>query len=554
MKFIKLFNCFVLWTIKSLGVRPWIILPILLWSFQTGINLTWLNLDHRSPGVDEAVHLNASLDYYQLIRSPSAAALNTAMSSLYPPLFQFTSAVLYLFLGSSLNTAYMTNSLFTAILIISLICLGRQLYSLEAGILSAAVVLLYPAMIVMSHEYWLDYAAAAMSTLALCSLVRTRYFSSRKWSIAAGIVFGLGLLTRQYIILVLAGPVIWTGIQAIRKHGSHKIFRQNIAIYISVAFLIAIPYYLFSRKIFLNYSYRVIATSTDKASWWKLPWLIIHELWTTQLNAVFLTLATMVVLTWLIRRDVARHVFLLICLTVSILLFSILHRNLCRYTMGLLPVIALVTAQGIYAISTPIWRRITISAILIFGIAQYILIMFPIAPNGITIGKCRLTRDVIVQSLASPNQHSINLGILPGYTPKTDHHIDKIAKKIKELMRIQHVENPLILVIANGTQFSSPILQYYLRRNQMQVSVTGLHNLVPGRMTPLEDFNYVLVGPVHPASWNFDPELVRYYQELKDKFLLNYGDSLYPHEFSLGFGQSVRIFVLNSTSMLTKIP
>ena len=264
-------------SVKAKRFDKGILIGLFLFTFTS--NAIWLNLEHRSPGWDEAVHLNESLNYFEWLKSPDLKVLKTIVSPVYPPLFPLTSAILYFLFGPDINVAYMSNMLFTIIMLVSVQRLGVCLYGRQASFLALFLITFFPIMIQMSHEYWLDYASACMVTLTILLLHLCEGFRNRAWSYAAGSCLGLTLLTRQHSVLFILGPLIHAVCSKYKSNrdACNPSSGNHLPGAAAIAVCMALPYYIFSLNGLKLFIKEYLETGSDHPVTWNSPGYLIRD-------------------------------------------------------------------------------------------------------------------------------------------------------------------------------------------------------------------------------------------------------------------------------------
>lgn len=174
-------------------------------------NLVWLTRDTRPPFWDMAYHQTSAVRIYDAVSQDGIRAFSSIphLTGFYPPLYPMAVAAAYAVLGRSPDAAQLVN--FAAIFVLALATLGigRRLMSPLAATVAAILVSFYPLMLWLSRETLIDYLLAAITATAIYTLLRTESFANMPWTVAFGVVCGLGMLTKWTFVFFVALPFLW---------------------------------------------------------------------------------------------------------------------------------------------------------------------------------------------------------------------------------------------------------------------------------------------------------------------------------------------------------
>lgn len=151
---------------------------------------------------------NVSFIYFNLIKSLHFTEI-TKVSNYYPPFFHLSSTPLYFLFGFSEDIAIFTNLIYYFILIYAVFRTAEILKDKKAGIISAAVISVFPMVIKLQRVYMLDFAFTALIALTILLYLKSEDFKSLKYSVFFGIVFGLAELTKWNTFIYIL-PSVFT--------------------------------------------------------------------------------------------------------------------------------------------------------------------------------------------------------------------------------------------------------------------------------------------------------------------------------------------------------
>jgi len=145
----------------------------------------------------------------------------------------------------------MSNVIFLSILNFSVYKIGTLMFDRNIGLLASLLILLFPVILQHSIIYYLDLPLTALTALSLFTILKTDYFRDTKFSVIAGVCFGLGMLTKWTFLFFILGPLSYTIVKAFTivsvEKGSKSFFPQksfkNIILFIILSIVIFGPYY-----------------------------------------------------------------------------------------------------------------------------------------------------------------------------------------------------------------------------------------------------------------------------------------------------------------------
>jgi 4-amino-4-deoxy-L-arabinose transferase-like glycosyltransferase len=148
----------------------------------------------------------------------------SVISPNWPRLMYLVAALPCLVLGPSGRVVEMSNLLWLSLLLLSTYLIGAACRDRWCGLLAAVFVSLCPAMFCFSRRFELDFALCAAVAFASWALIRTEGFTRVGWSVAFGVISGLGLLVKAQLLLFLLLPCLFL---ALREPVSRLISRAR---------------------------------------------------------------------------------------------------------------------------------------------------------------------------------------------------------------------------------------------------------------------------------------------------------------------------------------
>ena len=182
---------------------------------QVALNLGWLESHTlRSPPTwDPANYQRLSLLYLTAWRGSGAPGLAGAVMDGSPylaPLLPLSSVPLYLLFGPTRLAAHLATGLYLVLFLAGGFLLAARRGGPRAALLAAFLLGSFTATLNLSRDYQMDFPAAALLTLALVALDRSRGLSRAVFVAAFGAFAGLALVAKTVSGVFLAGPLLWT--------------------------------------------------------------------------------------------------------------------------------------------------------------------------------------------------------------------------------------------------------------------------------------------------------------------------------------------------------
>lgn len=335
----------------------------------------WLALDERPPAWDHANHLERAVRCQQFLAAGDIAAV-LAQSSFYPPLAICAGGLVYALAPSDTAAAQSAVLGFLGIGMAAVYLLGRSLVSGRAGVLAALLFGSAPFVAYSSVHFQLDVPLAAMVALALVALVRTERLQRTRWSAVLGVVLGLGMLTKPPFAVYAAPALAWATIA-----GRDRRALRHAALAVAIGAVVCLPWY--GSRVF-GMGHQVVARSFAQAAEAGAPdvatWagLALYPTWLPTQFGVAATAAFLVGLGVAVRR---RQGLLLVALLAPFAVFLLLQNKNLRYTLPLLPLVAVVAALGVEPLRGRA-RAAAVAVLLAVAIAQVSATAFGVPPNG----------------------------------------------------------------------------------------------------------------------------------------------------------------------------
>jgi hypothetical protein len=316
-------------------------------------HLAWAAADGRPPAWDQAVHLEAALRCARVLgRGEWSRVLS--ISAFYPPLGHCAAGLLHRLVGPSPLAAVAVTQMALATAVLATYTIGARLGSAAAGLAAAGLLAGYTQVVLHSRTFMLDLPLTAIVALTVAVLLRTDGFTRRGWCVVAGLLGGLGLLTK-WTYPVYVAPVAVIVWQAAQPGPGRATRARHVLLALALTATIAAPWYL--RQVGLPISLVRIAFGRGAAegdpavlsvdAWIWYGWALVR-----QLGPPFAVLFALG-LTWALARRPRGLALLLAWLVVPVVFFALLLNKDDRYTLPCLPAVALISSAWIARLRPP---------------------------------------------------------------------------------------------------------------------------------------------------------------------------------------------------------
>jgi 4-amino-4-deoxy-L-arabinose transferase-like glycosyltransferase len=199
----------------------------------------WLATDRAVPFGGGASHLYASLLYLEFVREGDPLRAIT-YETYYPPGVRlFGVLVLGLFGKSADGPVLAQNLVLVPLLALACYRVGRMVAGPRAGLLAVVFALGTPLIAEQFHVFMLDAPQAALVAVAVWLILASERFARVELAALAGLVVGVGVLTKQLMPLYLVGLL---GAVLLRGGGWRN--WRGIAAFASVALVVGAPWYV----------------------------------------------------------------------------------------------------------------------------------------------------------------------------------------------------------------------------------------------------------------------------------------------------------------------
>ncbi|MDD4909380.1 MAG: glycosyltransferase family 39 protein [Candidatus Omnitrophica bacterium] len=375
-------------------------------------NFIWLKIDATPFTYDAHRHFMFSLRVFREYRHFSLASLGNIieMTQRHPPFVAIVTAPFYFISGISQDAGALVNSaVFLAVLLFSIYGIGKRVAGIRAGLLSAFIAAMYPAIFNHMKTYNLDLPLTAMCALSVWALLSSEGLTSRRYTLLFGLSSGLAFLTKDSFPLFIAAPLAITAARGIsRSRISWKVIMPGLLLAVSLPLFYYLPKHsiaLSKLNFFAPLTYNTFFQSQShtagllSSAWHALGalksffWYILGMM---NFQVSFFFFVVLLLGAGILRKKRrASMVFLTASSLFPLIAVSYLRRAPgphmiwmgVRLTMPLLPLLAVVSGAGILSIRGSGIRRSLVFAIIIFGVFQSVVVSYgaPLLPLEVSL-------------------------------------------------------------------------------------------------------------------------------------------------------------------------
>jgi len=308
-----------------------------------------VNLSNMAVQWDEVNHLTGGL---LLIRGNLLQYFLT--SSFYPPIFNLVTAAYFIVAGPTVFAARLVAVTFSALSIIAIYELAKQMYGSKTGLLSAIFLAFMPGVV------WLSRIALIEPMLIFVFLVSTLYFfkwleKNKKRDLTISmVVFVIGCAVKYQILvlvpIIMVASMLIFGRKNYLKAQIARVFRFPsliVAVVVSVVAAVAVfELYVYGYLAVMWYAIQTgTAQSASYSTKYAVPIYYLIEMTLTPdgmhpISLLVYAIALCGIALFVLRRK-SSDKFLLICFATVYVVFTVIPNKNWRYVILLFPILAI---------------------------------------------------------------------------------------------------------------------------------------------------------------------------------------------------------------------
>lgn len=323
---------------------------ILIIGFHVGANILWLNLDRTPPAWDQAAHIRVAKLFFDWFGGSSRYPLVELVREAYgyPPLVQLLGALVTMLIGFSVVKLTILTTIFFAGLLLGMYKLTDYfLKNRNSSIFIVAVFSLFPAVYDTSRSFLLDIPLLTWTVWGFYFWLKSDYLRSRKYALLFGLVLSLASLTKLngFLYFVPLGILnLWV---MVREKGEH--IWVNAILVLGMAGLLCGWWWVVNFRNIGLYLSGLASNGeplTDPSNLMMLgTWLHYLRLMTNdQVFLIPMIVVLVLVGIGLIWGKIDRRLWFY--LVFNYVVFTLIKNKDYRFTMPLLPVLAVMAGMG----------------------------------------------------------------------------------------------------------------------------------------------------------------------------------------------------------------
>jgi len=356
----------------------------------------WFFLDESIPAYDQSAHLTTALHHYRVFQDfhPFSGDWWLSVWQLTPSYrapFVYICTVPFFFFSRSYHQASLVNSLYTAIIIVSVYHLGIYLFQNRKISLTASMFcLLFPILGVTRIDYLLDYGLTAIVilTFTILTIWKDRYSGFFSWilTLALGVGIGLVMLAKPTGFIFILIPIFLTLVSFVRKRKYLKLIQSGLSLI--VAWLVCGSWYSLNWLTIITSALnanQVGKREGDPPATTIAGWLVYPQMIPETVGFPILFVSIGILIVYLLKNKFAvkdrwNHAgfnWLIIFLVSSYVICSLGTNKDSRFILPCFPIIGLLLSYCFNLIDNKLFDQVRITTI---GLSVIVLInnLFPL--------------------------------------------------------------------------------------------------------------------------------------------------------------------------------
>lgn len=349
--------------IKSTGILALFGLMLFLWHRR----------DTLPPAWDESTHLTLALDYRDWLWHGTPIA--NSWAAIYTPLYHL-SLIPALALHPAVSSVSAVHCLYAALLLLAMAWLARLFgRAADDGLLAGFLVLGTCISHYLARRPIIDFALMCWVAFGMALLLKTEDFHKFRWVLAWAVWSGLGVMLKTFYPIYFVLPCLLLLLFPAQPR-AEPFAHPRRAFLIAVAIIVAIclPWFLWFGSTFLQHLPSMMtdagAEEGDPSMMQMAGWLYYLRAMPSQWGGWGLAAVVGGLVLWLWRARKGREAwFLLAWFFSGYLAFTAMHTKNPRYTVALMPALAMAAVMGWLPETAPRWQRR-----LAWGVAAVLLV------------------------------------------------------------------------------------------------------------------------------------------------------------------------------------
>lgn len=539
-------------------------------AFHLILAWVWIRVDVASPYWDEAGYLYHGTVQLDALRSGGVAGWYRTWLSLdriRPDLVSALTIPFFAIFGVTNDAGLLVNLLALGLLLIATYGLGSAIHGRRAGLLAAVIIGGYPMLIGLSHTLMMELTMTALVAATLCCLWRSNGFSDVRWMLAAGLVTGLGFLTKVFFVVFVAGPWLTVTLHAFRREDGRwapppPAHLRNLLLCVLLSAAIAASWYVPN---FVPMVRRSVGAAVGAEAALYGPANPLHprnllrhllrfigtDTSATGFLAFLLGIAGLIVVERRSRQEPGprcssvRHsvTFLASSALVGYLVFTSLRNQGMHHLVGILPAMAVLSGGGITELAGHRWIAATAAAAMLM-VAQATLSSFPGPLQDTHLSVSVVGEELLL--LHPARRWGPATYLAPSRESWPTHEILTYALLVSDLETLPH-DRARVGVIPDHECMEPVAFVFEAYRSRMPVVISR------AQADNLQDLD-VLLHKTGDLGWAWKERIPSIEPALKKLSEPDYGFELMPRTFALPDGSEAMIYGRKPSPLLANRP
>lgn len=253
--------------------------------------------------------------------------------------------------------------------------LGRELWGLRAGVSAGLLFLLMPGVVMVSRNVQTDALMVALGVAAVLTWVRgAKRGAGIGWSVATGVLLGMGLLTKLPVVIVAPGMIAF---EIAGHRGLAWLRSRRFLVAIAVTAAVSLPWYLLrmastGSRFFAAQSQLASSAGNVAKAGDLIVSLVYEPFWMITLAGLLATALGVVVM---VRSRSLGDILVITELVTALMFVAVFHFHT-YYLLVLAPWVALSAGRGLAAIALKrpvVSTALTVTVVAVMGFSAMLM-------------------------------------------------------------------------------------------------------------------------------------------------------------------------------------
>lgn len=347
-------NHYIKSKLKKKEIDKYFVFTLFLAIFHLILNILWLFLDNTPPGWDDSIHIIKTIEYAHYFKE-NFFEFNLIkflkISNYYPITTYLVGVPLALISNNNYKIIQFTGTIFLIISLLGLYFFAK--FNFKSSKIAFVATFLFSFFITIqetSKDQMLDLPLTANILITLCFL--EKFISTWNWRYFYLFILGFAVSqnTKWYAFVYLTLPCLFSLVRILRKNFFDKVKDSYYHFLIGCItfFLMVLPWYLVNFSVIKNYG--GFALRGEKTNWSNIfssstvfYYLKLITIFEIHFIGLILLLFSIFLL---INSSISNKEKILATLVFNYIFFTLIPNKNIRYTIPLMPFVALVMAYG----------------------------------------------------------------------------------------------------------------------------------------------------------------------------------------------------------------